>query len=587
MKIFDSLVSLVSGLGTMRDKAATVFYSPVVVNQVELNDAYRGTWLARKIVDIPAQDATRKWRAWQTDKKSIELIEAEEKRLNLRQKTRDAMIKARQQGAAVIYIGTKDNDLSEPLRPERMGKQDVRYLTVLGPRDITPGELDTDPASPYFRQPKFYRMGGTTGSSLEIHPTRLAIFLGAKLPDDNVYSGSQWNADPVLVSMLDAMKNSDSTMANVASLVFEAKVDIFKVKGLMENAGNKKWIEQFLARYQLAAMAKGNNGALITDANEEYDSKTMQFGGLDALIDRFMQAVSGAADIPATRLLGQSPSGLTSAGESDLRNYYDRILSMQELDVSPALTVLDECLIRSATGKRDPMVHYVWQSLWQTTPKERAEIGKTTADTLKTLNDSKLYHADALAKAGVVMLTETGTLPGLEAALSESRPDDTDEAVVISDSSKVEPLYVSRKVMNATEILAWAKAQGFGETLTADDLHVTIAYSRTAVDWLAMGTTWTGDDQGMHTVKAGGPRFVDRFGDAVVLVFASSDLSWRHREMVEAGASWDHDEYQPHITIAYNAPDVDVRAIEPYRGVIELGPEIFESIKEDWSNGKP
>jgi hypothetical protein len=46
--------------------------------------------------------------------------------------------------------------------------------------------------------------------------------------------------------------------------------------------------------------------------------------------------------------------------------------------------------------------------------------------------------------------------------------------------------------------------------------------------------------------------------------------------MREAGASWDWPDYQPHISLS-KAP-VDLSKIEPYRGEIVLGPEIFEEI---------
>lgn len=45
-------------------------------------------------------------------------------------------------------------------------------------------------------------------------------------------------------------------------------------------------------------------------------------------------------------------------------------------------------------------------------------------------------------------------------------------------------LYVCRKLLNADEVLAWARSQGFKDLLSADDLHVTIAYSRTRIDWM-------------------------------------------------------------------------------------------------------
>ena len=53
-------------------------------------------------VDIPALDATRRWRAWQADKAQIEKIEAEEVRLDLRAKVKQAMTRARLFGGAAM-----------------------------------------------------------------------------------------------------------------------------------------------------------------------------------------------------------------------------------------------------------------------------------------------------------------------------------------------------------------------------------------------------------------------------------------------------------------------------------------------------
>jgi hypothetical protein len=63
-----------------------------------------------------------------------------------------------------------------------------------------------------------------------------------------------------------------------------------------------------------------------------------------------------------------------------------------------------------------------------------------------------------------------------------------------------------------------------------------------------------------------------------VLMFASSQLYWRHREIVEAGASHDFPDYTPHVSLTESP--VDLSGVEPYRGRIVLGPEIFEELRE-------
>lgn len=146
------------------------------------------------------------------------------------------------------------------------------------------------------------------------------------------------------------------------------------------------------------------------------------------------------------------------------------------------------------------------------------------------------------------------------------------------------PLYVHRRLRNAKDLIAWAKKQGFRSTLPAGDMHVTVAYSRRPVDWFAMGQAWSGSD-GRMTVPPGGPRQVKRFdGGAIVLLFSSDDLEWRHKHMIEAGATWDHPEYRRHVTITYDGEGLDLEQVEPYQGELVFGPEIFEQLDGGWQD---
>ena len=80
-------------------------------------------------------------------------------------------------------------------------------------------------------------------------------------------------------------------------------------------------------------------------------------------------------------------------------------------------------------------------------------------------------------------------------------------------------------------------------------------------------------------IAASGQRVMDQFGNPVkpanVLLFRSTGLYWRHKDLISAGATWDHDDYQPHITLSY---ETDLRNVKPWQGVIQLGPERWEEV---------
>lgn len=416
----DKLQSLVSMLGTERDKAATTFYANPQWDDAQLINAYRGSWLPRKIVNVPALDSCRKWRDWQAEGDQIEKIEAEEKRLNLKAKVLEARWKARLFGGAAIYIGTGENDPSLPFKPEGVRAGGIRFLNVMTRRKLQAGEIDNDPESEWYGRPRWFDLQ-STASPVRIHPSRLVIFTGEQHPDED-FGGAvnQGWGDSVLLSTFEAIKNADSSAANVASLIFEAKVDVIRVPDMMSSLADDGYKTRLMERFQLAATAKGINQTLLLDKEEEYEQKSASFQTLPDIIKSFLEIAAGASDIPLTRLLGTSPGGQNSTGESDLRNYYDRIAAAQSLEMTPAMYRLDEALIRSALGSRPPDAHFIWSSLWQISDKERSEIGKADAETISKLNDTGLFPPEALAKAGANMLVEHSIMPGLQEAIDEA-----------------------------------------------------------------------------------------------------------------------------------------------------------------------
>lgn len=140
-------------------------------------------------------------------------------------------------------------------------------------------------------------------------------------------------------------------------------------------------------------------------------------------------------------------------------------------------------------------------------------------------------------------------------------------------------LYVSRALTNADTFIAWAKSQGFKTVLQPDDLHVTVAFSREPL-------RWPKPNPDSLVVMSGGERRVVRLGDgdAVALEFDSQALAERWGEFLDAGASWDWPGYRPHVTISWDAPDVDLDKVEPYQGSLWFGPERFAKVQEGWAD---
>lgn len=140
-------------------------------------------------------------------------------------------------------------------------------------------------------------------------------------------------------------------------------------------------------------------------------------------------------------------------------------------------------------------------------------------------------------------------------------------------------LYVKRNVINAAEIIEYFKEQGFETTLQPHDLHVTVMYSKAKVEWPE-------SDDDRIVIQSARDREVTPLGGggAVVQRFYSKTLTRRWQELCDHGCSYDWPEYKPHVTITWNAGDLDLTKVSPYTGEIVLGPEIFEELDEDWKS---
>lgn len=606
MFVGDGFANFISGLGMADLKRQGNTYVPAVMSP-ELEAAYRtSTWFG-KIVDIPADDATREWRTWQLEKDQITKVEAEERRLGVRQKVRQAQIWQRLYGGAAIVVGGLPGANDQPVDLDRIRPGQIKFLTVVPRDEIVAGPLRRNPLDEFYGQPEYFEIRGE-GAQVRIHPSRVIPFRGVQVAP--LSHGQDYWGDPIWFRLEDAIKSADQSGAVLDALLQEAKVDVLRVNGMMKGMATAEYEQLMVRRFTMVAILKGMQNVMLLDKDDEWEQKQITWTGLPDVAKHILNILSGASDIPMFRLTGQNLTGLSNTGEAEQRAYYDSVRAKQNLQLRPYLDPLDNLLVRSALGAYPEETWYEWNSLYQMTDKEKAEIDKMEADTASTYALSGLIPAEALAKAVQNRMIESGRWSALESALEEL-PDEDEEDQRLTEEiagllqramggqaapsggqegqgedgrqQDAEPrtLYVRRDVKNWEAIAAHYKAQGFKTTL-GSDMHVTVVYSKAPVDWMQMGASWGGE----LTLPAGGPRMMDAFGDngeAKVLLFAADELRWRHERAKDIGASWDHGEYQPHITVSWD-PEASIEGVEPWQGEIVLGPEIFEEINPDWKS---
>ena len=112
-----------------------------------------------------------------------------------------------------------------------------------------------------------------------------------------------------------------------------------------------------------------------------------------------MMDMAGAAEIPATRLFGRSPQGMNATGESDLKNYYDMIASLQERLLRPALEKLLPVMAVSCWGYVPENLEIVFEPVMTSSPAERAElVQKLSADVIEGFKCGLFTREEAIAE---------------------------------------------------------------------------------------------------------------------------------------------------------------------------------------------
>ena len=417
MTVFnDTLTALAGGLTDTRSKFKQSTYTRVTYTDDQLFNAYEGSALVQRVVDMPANDATRMWREWQAEDDQISALEDVEKRFKIQEHLRDAYQDARLFGDGYIYFDD-GTDPEEPIDPQ--SARDLRFVVKVDRWQISEGTYDYDPLSEFYNRPAYYDLMGGDTSLLRIHPSRIVHVVGRKR---KAYGAATRLGQSVITSMMDDLKGYDAVMANVADMTFEAKIDVFAVANLMNNVRDPEQLQAIMDKYAVTALMKSNNGMIVRDMeDEDYQQKTLNFATLPDIIDRFQMAAAGAAQIPRSRLFGVQTGGLGNAGESGQSDYYDAVKSIQENELQPAMRVLDQMIIKTALGGLPDEVHYNWRSLHQVDPKVQQEIGSAIAKRWVDLVGAAIVPEELAFDQVVNELTEAGVSPGLEQAANDWR----------------------------------------------------------------------------------------------------------------------------------------------------------------------
>lgn len=361
---------------------------------------YRNSWLARRIVDLPAQDMTRTWPRIVSDIEPDDIKDFDRtvKRTYTQRQIRKALKWARLYGGsgALMVIKGHEDILDKPLDLD-----DVNPGSYMGliPFDRWVGiwpydsNIGTDFSKPNeFGLPESYRVQSEdSGQGFAVHASRILRFSGPDVPTPELQAQMHWGISQ-LELVYEELRKKDNASWSILQLLFRAnliaRIDP-NLEQLLSGVGaNAAALQRFQAAMQAQNELLSNQSMLIMGKDAEMQAVQYSFAGIGEAYAQFQMDTAGAAEIPVTRLFGRTITGLGQSNDADERYYEESIAQKQNEELGPAIDQLYPVICMSQFGEVPDDLDYTFPSIRVLTEEDKGEVVTKVATPILAAFDS-------------------------------------------------------------------------------------------------------------------------------------------------------------------------------------------------------
>jgi uncharacterized protein len=289
-----------------------------------LSEAYVELGLVQTIVKVPVEDALRGGVEIKSQQLSPE--EVEELQISIdRDDDLGTMGEAgewtRLFGGGGILILT-DQDPIEPLDLESIDEDTPLEFRACDMWELTwdsQGADGWDPVSET-EDAEYYSYYGE-----QVHHSRVMKMVGLKAPSFIRPRLRGWGfsvVETLVRSINQYLKSNDLGF----EVLDEFKVDVYKIKNLVNTLLSPQGREKVRERIQLANWQKNYQNAIVMDSEDDWDHKQLSFAGLGEAMREIRMQVASDMRMPLTKLFGISATGFNS-GEDDIEVYNSMVES--------------------------------------------------------------------------------------------------------------------------------------------------------------------------------------------------------------------------------------------------------------------
>jgi len=407
----DGFDNFLSKLGLNNDNTlsgGTYEFNLITRNRILMEAAYRGSWVVGAVVDSVAEDMTRAGVEITTSEGDGDLPKfmREFSRLKIWWSVCLLIKWGRLYGGSLGVMQIEGQDTASPLDVETIGQGQFKGLAIFDRWQLNPVLTPVIPSGPEIGLPALYQIvndprqydpkqASATGLQL-VHHTRCIRMTGIDLPWYQAITEMMWG-ESILERLWDRLIAFDNVTLSSAQLVDRANLRTVGVNGLREIiALGGEAVTGLTEMFNMMRLLQVNEGLTLIDKEDTFATTAYSFAGLSDMMLQFGQQLSGASGIPLVRLFGQSPAGLSATGDADIRMYYDNINAQQEAKLRAPFDPLIKVMWASKFGKPAPKdLEFTFKPLWQMSAVDKANVAKTTTDTVIAAHQDGLVTTEA------------------------------------------------------------------------------------------------------------------------------------------------------------------------------------------------
>lgn len=429
----DSFVNFAHKLGVGADNALTAGtygYNPVSRNRLLLEWIHRGSWLGGVAVDVVADDMTRAGVDFKNemDPADQEKLQAAIDAMGVWESLNETIKWGRLYGGSLAVALVDGQDPKTPLRLETVKQGQFKGLLVLDRWMVEPTLFDlVTEYGPHLGKPKYYRiMANAPAMKLQtVHYSRImSRQVGIELPYQQALTENLWGIS-VLERLYDRMIAFDSASTGAAQLVFKAHLRTLSIEGFREIvASGNQALNGVVAYTEIMRRFQGIEGITLLDAKDKFEvQQSSAFSGVDSVIQQLAQQLSGALQIPLTRLFGQHPGGLSNGDEAGERTYYDGIRQKQRKTMLLGTSMVYRLAAASCGIALPENFAIDFASLYELNGTEKADIAEKNEKTIADAKDKGLI-SDQVA---LQELRQSSKLTGVFTNITQALIDAADD----------------------------------------------------------------------------------------------------------------------------------------------------------------